>query len=111
MQYVQDTHESSKFILKRLFSPFKKFTFTYMFTRDYWKERKVLARIHNFTKLVVDRRKLLRTESIPNGTFRTKGKKACLLDVLLDSQDGEESLTDKQIIYETQSFLFAVGVN
>lgn len=82
-----------------------------MFTRDYWKERKVIQRIHNFTKLVVDNRKLLRTESISDGTLTVKRRILSVLDVLLNTADGDRPMTDNQIIFETQGFLFAVGLN
>lgn len=109
LQYVEDAHAMTRIIVNRFFSPLKRFYPTYVLTRQYWEERKVAARILSFTKKVIeDRRNLRRRFEVNDRRVNGSTKMSSFIDILLDAERDGNILTNEDIWYETQTFLFAV---
>lgn len=114
-QFVKDNHAMTRIILNRLVMPLKRFNLTYVLTGEYWEGGKVSARLHSFTKKVIEDRRMLRRTSttkddFTNGVNRSR-KRSSLIDILLDAERDGQSITNEDIMYEIQTFLFAVIVN
>lgn len=112
-QYVKDIGLLVKFLVRRVFSPLKRFQPIYMLTSQYWEERKVAARVYDFTRKVINDRKTLRRANAgyadrSNGFCKNYEKTSSLLDIILDAEHNGAPLTEDDIVFETQNFLFAV---
>ncbi|GJQ82473.1 hypothetical protein Trydic_g14464 [Trypoxylus dichotomus] len=86
-QYMKDIHEMCSIIIR---------------------QKEVVGRIRRLTQDVIDNRRKEKTaSSSPISDSNKKNKNASLLDVLLDAEIDGRRLTDRELLDETQSFLFA----
>lgn len=107
--YIDAVAEMGKIIVERAFNPLKIFDFTYVFTSDYWRERKYVKLMHQVSNSVIEqRRKALDDQKIPEGEGRKK--KMAFLDHLLRYRDEQgQPLSDDFIRHEVDTIMFAVS--
>ncbi|XP_077287754.1 uncharacterized protein LOC143912344 [Arctopsyche grandis] len=114
-EYVTAVKDMCRIIITRMKNPFKRTDFLFMFSSDYWLQKKSLKILHDFTyKMITDRRRLLENsqESFTSYTSESedallgKKKKLAFLDMLLLSTVDGKPLDDVSIREEVDTFLF-----
>lgn len=106
--YVSCIKEECQILVDRARSILKSIDVMYVFYQDYWNERKVLKTLHNFTKTVLSKRKQEFTKRDNSVKDKEHGRYLSFLDLLLEYSSGEDSMTDKEIAEEVDTFMFAV---
>ncbi|KRT79160.1 cytochrome P450, partial [Oryctes borbonicus] len=109
-QYVKDIHEATEIIIRRLFSPIKRFPLTYRLTKDYKTEQQIAERCWRLTQKVIDDRRKAKASSGTNVMAvddNDKNKNVSLLSILLEAEIDGRPMTDEEIMTETSTFLFA----
>lgn len=112
-EYVNSVHEMGVVIIRRVISPFKQSDFLYQFSRDAWKERRMLKVLHGLTdKVIKNRRKELgkRTDKSEENCYGIK-RRTAFLDTLMTSTINGELLTDEDIREEVDTFMFEVNLS
>lgn len=106
-EYFQCIKSQCDIFVRRLLSSMKRFSFTYIFTSDYWKERKNIKTLHDLTYKVIAQRKAKRLEEKDRIKNQTNNGKKAFLDMLLDYSENDKCLTEKEIRQEIDTFMFA----
>ncbi|KAJ6636551.1 Cytochrome P450 4C1, partial [Pseudolycoriella hygida] len=104
-EYFNAIYETSELILHRLMRPYLKWDIIYQSTPSGRKFKKCMAIIHGMTNEVIQNRKVVRAENKCKGV--TPKKRSAFLDLLLDVNETNNLLTEKDIVDEVNTFMFA----
>lgn len=107
--YVDAVYEISQLIMSRVMSPWLHPTFIYNRTKKSKKFYECLETLHGYSTSVIQMRKATRNERKRNEngeTFGGKRKRLAFLDMLLDANEHENLLSDKDIREEVDTFMF-----
>lgn len=103
-EYVDSIYEISELILYRALRPHLHFEFIYKRTASSKRFYHCLNVLHSFTKEAIETRKKTREENKLKGI--TAKKRQAFLDLLLDANENQNLLTDKDIREEVDTFMF-----
>ncbi|XP_022919069.2 probable cytochrome P450 4s3 [Onthophagus taurus] len=98
--YVKSVKEMLRIVQDRSQSVWKIFHVGFLLSRDYWKQKRALKVLHEFTKNVIDKKRLEKINDVKKN-FNEK-KKLSFIDLLL-----EANINDKEIAHEVDTFMFA----
>lgn len=110
--YIFALKEMCRITVHRAFSIVKMFNFSYFFTSDYWREQRYVKILHDHTNSVIRAKKLAMKDKsakdVQNQDEIGQKKKKAFLDLLLQAQKDEETITDARIREEVDTFMFEV---
>lgn len=107
-KYAFNVREVLRIIVDRALNPFKFYDTTFIFTKDYHKQKKMLRELHNYTQNVINHKleqKIEENEGENNDFIK---KKSAFLDLLLKYSNNGELLDLKQLRNEVDTFMFEV---
>ncbi|GJQ82475.1 hypothetical protein Trydic_g14466 [Trypoxylus dichotomus] len=110
-QYITDLDDVSTLAHRRQFSLLKVNPWLYRLSKDYKKEEEATKRMRNFAQRIIDSRKAIRAKLtgnwiLANGADR-KIRNTVLLDTILDAHINGRPITNREVLDEMQTFLFA----
>lgn len=107
--YVRSVKRMGQIVMERIMHPFKRFSFTYQFTKTYADEKECLKILHNFTRGVISKRRKQMKEQTPKQFGLSR--KPAFLDLLLQmtEQNGNYILSDSDVQEEVDTFMFEVS--
>lgn len=110
--YVKAVHNMCRIVVERGFSIPERFDILYKFTDNYKCEQKSLNILHTYTNSIIrnKKRELVARQIETNDVDDDAGikKKMVFLDLLLQHQKENKSLTDTEIREEVDTFMFTV---
>lgn len=111
-EYVSSVKEMCRIVTDRTLSFVKQNSFFYRFTSDYAKEQEAIKVLHGFTSAVIKRKKQEFLEKVNKNESEDDAigikKRKAFLDLLLEiSQKESDPLTDKELMEEVNTFMFA----
>lgn len=111
-EYVKAVHNMCRIVVERGFSAMQRINFLYKFTDNYKCEKYSLKILHDYTNSIIQSKKkelaLKKFEINDNIDDTGIKKKVAFLDLLLQHQLEYDSLTDKEIREEVDTFVFEV---
>ena len=102
--YVRSVKETCRIAIERVLSPLRFFDSTFWLCRDFYRQKKELKVLHDFTHNVINSKK--NNKSIDKNT-----KRPAFLDLLLKFSQDENILSTEEIREEVDTFMFAVSKN
>lgn len=105
--YVASVYEITQLIMRRVVRPWLHPSFIYKRTKDGKKFYDCLLTLHDYSADVIQLRKTTRVKSqIQNSEVVLKKRRLAFLDLLLDANENENILSDKEIREEVDTFMF-----
>ncbi|KAJ3656949.1 hypothetical protein Zmor_015992 [Zophobas morio] len=98
--YVRSVKETCRIAVERVLSPLRFFDSTFWLCRDFYRQKKQLKVLHDFTHNVINSKK--NHKSIDKNT-----KRPAFLDLLLKFSEDENILSTEEIREEVDTFMFA----
>nr|CAH7760908.1 unnamed protein product [Callosobruchus chinensis] len=104
IRYCHSIEEMTRIAIHRMLSPLKRYDAFYQFTNEYQKQKKALKEIDAFYENIISKKK----QTMPPYAVDEEedGSKQNFLDQLLRYQENGESLSDKDIREEINTFMF-----
>lgn len=114
-EYVKAVHNVCRIVVERGFSVPQRSDYLYRFTDNYKCEQKSLKILHTYTNSIIRTKKkeLAAQQTEINDNIDDAGikKKVAFLDLLLQHQKKNQSLTDSEIREEVDTFMFTVTLH
>lgn len=110
-EYIKGVEEIRQIVTRRAVSPLKVHNIFYYFSRDCYKERKILKLLHQTTTSVIKRRKeeLLRNKNPVSSSDETgRKRRSPFLDNLIQGTINGVPLSDDDIREQVDTFMFEV---
>ncbi|KAJ3632434.1 hypothetical protein MTP99_009445 [Tenebrio molitor] len=109
--YVQSVKTMCKIFLSRTMSILKRYDCIFRFTKDYEIQQKCLKILHGYTNNVIDSKRRELEEKRKDKKWRDvddlgRRKKKVFLDLLLEGTVDGQSMSDKEIREEVDTFMF-----
>ncbi|KAJ6634646.1 Cytochrome P450 4C1 [Pseudolycoriella hygida] len=105
--YVDAVYQVSQLIMNRVVRPWLHPNFIYKHTKAGKEFHECLQTLHGYSADVIQLRKMTRKEKLPlNGNGEVKKNRLAFLDLLLEANENENLLTDKEIREEVDTFMF-----
>ncbi|KAK9872648.1 hypothetical protein WA026_018782 [Henosepilachna vigintioctopunctata] len=108
-EYRNSIHDMGYIVFDRITRSWKLAEYIFFFTRDYWRQKRIIDILHNFSNKVIEKRKLQSERYFENENTNTtiaKRKQVALLDMLLLAQKQGEDIDDNGIREEVDTFMF-----
>jgi cytochrome P450 family 4 len=114
--YVQSVKTMCKIFLSRTMSILKRYDCIFRFTKNYEIQQNCLKILHGYTNNVIDSKRRELEEKRKDTKWRDvddlgRRKKKVFLDLLLEGTVDGQSMTDKEIREEVDTFMFGVMNN
>lgn len=110
-QYADAVHQYGILVFNRILRPWLYTNLTYLFTKDFWRQRTTINILHQFSLGVIMQRKkdlpLKTSVGIEDLLFKPK-KRLAMLDLLLSAKNEGFPITDLGIREEVDTFMFEV---
>ncbi|KAF2894416.1 hypothetical protein ILUMI_11756, partial [Ignelater luminosus] len=110
-EYVTSIKDLCKIAIGRAFNPFLQYTFPYIFTEQYGTEKKLIKILHDFTNLLIKKRRKEIGNHINVRNVQPDGiglkRRLAFLDLLLEEKEKGQISSDVDIREEVDTFMFA----
>ncbi|KAK5648491.1 hypothetical protein RI129_003383 [Pyrocoelia pectoralis] len=101
-EYVKSVFRLGEILIDTLMSPWLQFFPTFVLTSTYWKQRKLLKTLHEFTGDIIQKRK----KHFASTHIINSKERLALLDILISAQRSMEDIDDDGIREEVDTFMF-----